>query len=410
MINVYDIILNFSEARVYEFFEWDNEERTSRFRREVFKWRKFMSQRLKINLNDQPIYDIVYEQDFQNLAKELEPFGINERKLCVITDTRVKGFYADAICEELKDNCKEIVVYDFPNGEENKNLDTVRNIYAFLIQNKFGRKDMLLALGGGVVGDTTGFVAATYLRGIDFIQVPTTLLAQVDSSIGGKTGVDFDQYKNMVGAFYMPKLVYMNVSTLKTLDDRQYYSGMGEVLKHGLIKSARFYEWIIDNMYEIHERNLETLEDMVYKSCTCKKLVVEKDPTEKGERAILNFGHTIGHAIEKAKNFELMHGECVALGCVAAAYISWKRNMLSKDEYYEIRDMFVPFNLPISIEDINPEEIYALTTSDKKMEGNQIKFILLKKVGKAMIDTTVSKEEIIAGINEIYFTDEDWDE
>ncbi|MCI9386361.1 MAG: 3-dehydroquinate synthase [Lachnospiraceae bacterium] len=369
-----------------------------------------MSQRLTINLNDQPIYDIVYEQDFQNLAKELEPFGINERKLCVITDTRVKGFYADAICEELKDNCKEIVVYDFPNGEENKNLDTVRNIYAFLIQNKFGRKDMLLALGGGVVGDTTGFVAATYLRGIDFIQVPTTLLAQVDSSIGGKTGVDFDQYKNMVGAFYMPKLVYMNVSTLKTLDDRQYYSGMGEVLKHGLIKSARFYEWIIDNMYEIHERNLETLEDMVYKSCTCKKLVVEKDPTEKGERAILNFGHTIGHAIEKAKNFELMHGECVALGCVAAAYISWKRNMLSKDEYYEIRDMFVPFNLPISIEDINPEEIYALTTSDKKMEGNQIKFILLKKVGKAMIDTTVSKEEIIAGINEIYFTDEDWDE
>ncbi len=369
-----------------------------------------MSQRLTINLNDQPIYDIVYEQDFQNLEKELEPFGINERKLCVITDTRVKGFYADAICEELKDNCKEIVVYDFPNGEENKNLDTVRNIYAFLIQNKFGRKDMLLALGGGVVGDTTGFVAATYLRGIDFIQVPTTLLAQVDSSIGGKTGVDFDQYKNMVGAFYMPKLVYMNVSTLKTLDDRQYYSGMGEVLKHGLIKSARFYEWIIDNMYEIHERNLETLEDMVYKSCTCKKLVVEKDPTEKGERAILNFGHTIGHAIEKAKNFELMHGECVALGCVAAAYISWKRNMLSKDEYYEIRDMFVPFNLPISIEDINPEEIYALTTSDKKMEGNQLKFILLKKVGKAMIDTTVSKEEIIAGINEIYFTDEDWDE
>lgn len=369
-----------------------------------------MSQRLTINLNNQPIYDIVYEQDFQNLAKELEPFGISEKKLCVITDTRVKGFYADAICEVLKDYCKEIVVFDFPNGEENKNLDTVRNIYTFLIQNKFERKDMLLALGGGVVGDMTGFVAATYLRGIDFIQVPTTLLAQVDSSIGGKTGVDFDQYKNMVGAFYMPKLVYMNVSTLKTLDDRQYYSGMGEVLKHGLIKSAKFYEWIIDNMYEIHERNLETLEDMVYKSCTCKKLVVEKDPTEKGERAILNFGHTIGHAIEKAKNFELMHGECVALGCVAAAYISWKRNMLSKDEYYEIRDMFVPFNLPISIEDINPEEIYALTTSDKKMEGNQIKFILLKKVGKAMIDTTVTKEEIIAGINEIYFTDEDWDE
>ena len=369
-----------------------------------------MSQRLTINMNNHPVYDIVYEQDFKSLAKELEPFMISEKKLCIITDTRVKGFYADEIYETLKDCCRDIVVYDFPSGEEHKNLDTVRNIYAFLIQNKFGRKDMLLALGGGVVGDTTGFVAATYLRGIDFVQIPTTLLAQVDSSIGCKTGVDFDQYKNMVGAFYMPRLVYMNVSTLKTLDDRQYYSGMGEVLKHGLIKNAKFYEWIIDQMYEIHERNLDTIEDMVYKSCTCKKLVVEKDPTEKGERAILNFGHTIGHAIEKAKNFELTHGECVALGCIAAAYISWKRDLLSMDEYYEIRDMFVPFNLPISIEGIDPEEIYALTTSDKKMEGNQLKFILLKKVGKAMIDTTVTKEEIIAGINEIYFTDEDWNE
>lgn len=368
-----------------------------------------MSQRLTINMNNKPIYDIVYEQDFNQLAKELEPFEIQNKKLCIITDSRVKGFYADEVRDALKDHCKEIFVYDFPNGEQSKNLDTVRNIYTFLIQNKFDRKDLLLALGGGVVGDTTGFVAATYLRGVDFVQIPTTLLAQVDSSIGGKTGVDFDQYKNMVGAFYMPRLVYMNVSTLKTLDDRQYYSGMGEVLKHGLIKSASFYEWIIDNLYEIHDRNLDTLEDMVYKSCTCKKLVVEKDPTEKGERAILNFGHTIGHAIEKAKNFELMHGECVALGCIAAAYISWKRELLSKDEYYEIRDMFVPFNLPITIEDIDPEEIYNLTTSDKKMEGDKIKFILLKKVGKAMIDTTVTKEEMIAGINEIYFTDEDWD-
>ncbi len=369
-----------------------------------------MSQRLTINMNSKPIYDIVYEQDFKSLAGELEPFGIGEKKLCIVTDSRVKGFYADEVSDALADHCKEIFVFDFPDGEQSKNLDTVKHIYEFLIQNKFGRKDMLIALGGGVVGDTTGFVAATYLRGIDFIQIPTSLLAQVDSSIGGKTGVDFDQYKNMVGAFYMPKLVYMNVATLRTLDDRQYYSGMGEVLKHGLIKSAAFYEWTLENMYEIHDRNLDTLEDMVYKSCTCKKIVVEKDPTEKGERAILNFGHTIGHAIEKAKHFELMHGECVALGCVAAAYISWKRDLLSKDEYYEIRDMFVPFNLPISIEDINPEEIYELTGSDKKVEGDKLKFILLKKVGKAMIDTTVTKEEMIAGINEIYFTDEDWDE
>ncbi len=366
-----------------------------------------MSQRLTINQNNKPIYDIVYEQDFAALPTELEKFNIAEKKLCIITDSKVNNLYSEDICEVLKDKCKEIIVFSFPDGEKSKNLDTVRDIYEFLIQHKFDRKDMLLALGGGVVGDITGFAAATYLRGIDFVQIPTTLLAQVDSSVGGKTGVDFDQYKNMVGAFYMPRLVYMNLAVLKTLDDRQYYAGMGEVMKYGLIKNAPFYEWILDNMYEIHERDMDTLEDMVVKSCTYKKLVVEKDPTEKGERAILNFGHTIGHAIEKAKNFELLHGECVALGCVAAAYISWKRELISMEEYYEIRDMFVPFNLPITVDNIDPEEILQLIASDKKVEGDKIKFILLKKVGKAMIDTTVTKDEIMSGIQEIYFSEED---
>ena len=366
-----------------------------------------MSQRLTVNQNNKPIYDIVFEANFDSLPAELEKFNIAEKKICIITDSRVNGLYSDDVCHILEDKCKKIVVFSFPEGEKSKNLDTVKDIYEFLIQNKFERKDMLLALGGGVVGDITGFAAATYLRGVDFVQIPTTLLAQVDSSVGGKTGVDFDQYKNMVGAFYMPKLVYMNLSVLNSLDDRQYYAGMAEVMKYGLIKNAPFYEWIIDNMYEIHDRDLEVLEEMVVKSCTYKKIVVEKDPTEKGERAILNFGHTIGHAIEKAKNFELLHGECVALGSVAAAYISWKRDMITKDEYYEIRDMFVPFNLPISIDNIDPEEILRLTASDKKMEGDQIKFILLKKVGKAVIDTTVTKDEILAGINEIYFSEED---
>ena len=365
-----------------------------------------MSQRLTINQNNKPIYDIVYEQDFATLPTELEKFNIAEKKLCVITDSKVNNLYSEDICEVLKDKCKEISVFSFPDGEKSKNLDTVRDIYEFLIQHKFDRKDMLLALGGGVVGDITGFAAATYLRGIDFVQIPTTLLAQVDSSVGGKTGVDFDQYKNMVGAFYMPRLVYMNLAVLKTLDDRQYYAGMGEVMKYGLIKNAPFYEWILDNMYEIHERDMDTLEDMVVKSCTYKKLVVEKDPTEKGERAILNFGHTIGHAIEKAKNFELLHGECVALGCVAAAYISWKRELISMEEYYEIRDMFVPFDLPISVENIEPMEILRLTKSDKKMNAGKIRFILLRRVGKAVINTTVSDDDILNAIQEIYFSDD----
>lgn len=366
-----------------------------------------MAQRLTIQYAKKPCYDIIFSQSFQDLAIELEALGIKERRICIITDSIVEKLYAEEVAGLIKDKCKKTVIFSFPSGEASKTLDTVQQAYTFLIKEDFDRKDILIALGGGVVGDLTGFIAATYLRGIDFIQIPTTLLAQADSSIGGKTGVDLDGYKNMVGAFYMPKLVYMNVSTLKTLEERQYFSGFAEIMKHGLIRDHIFYVWLLENMYEICDRDPNILEEMVIRSSNIKKMIVEKDPKEQGERALLNFGHTIGHALEKAKNFELYHGECVALGCVAAAYISWKHELLTMDEYYEIRDMLVPFNLPISIDHIDPEEILRLTKSDKKMEAGQIKFILLKKVGKAVIDTSVTDEDIRNAIQEIYFSDED---
>lgn len=365
-----------------------------------------MCERLNILYEKKTCYDIVFTKNFDQLLEELKAFEIKTRKICIISDSKVSSLYGEEIMNILNGNCKRNVLFSFPEGEENKTLDTVKDIYTFLIQEKFDRKDLLIALGGGVTGDITGFVAATYLRGIDFIQIPTTLLAQADSSIGGKTGVDFDGYKNMVGAFYMPKLVYMNVGVLKSLEDRQFFSGFAEIMKHGLIKDGTFYEWLLDNMYEICDRETETLLEMVERSCKIKKLVVEKDPTEKGDRALLNFGHTIGHAIEKSKNFSLTHGECVALGVVAAAFISWKHEWLSMEEYYEIRDMFVPFNLPISIEDIDPQEILKLTKSDKKMEGDHIKFVLLKKVGKAVIDRTVSDDDILNALSEIHYIED----
>lgn len=365
-----------------------------------------MSSRINILYEKKPCYDIVFSTDFEDLIDELGTLSFKSRKVCVVTDSHVKSLYGEEIMSLLNGKCLKNVIFSFAAGEENKTLDTVKSIYTFLIEEKFDRKDLLIALGGGVVGDVTGYTAATYLRGIDFIQIPTTLLSQADSSIGGKTGVDFDGYKNMVGAFYMPRLVYMNVSTLKTLEDRQFYSGFAEVMKHGLIKDSSFYEWLIENMYEICDRDQETLLEMVQKSCMIKKLVVEKDPSEKGDRALLNFGHTIGHAIEKYKNFSLTHGECVALGSVAAAFISWKHELLSMEEYYEIRDMFVPFYLPISIEDIDPAEILKLTKSDKKMENGQIKFVLLKKVGKAVIDKNVSDEDILNALSKIHYVEE----
>lgn len=366
-----------------------------------------MSQRLQVIYEEKPCYDIVIEKDFGRLAEEMKLFSAPEKKICIVTDNIVNGIYGEKVKAVLESLFAQVDIYAFVSGEENKNTASVEGLYEFLIQNGYGRKDMLAALGGGVVGDMTGYAAATYLRGVDYVQLPTTLLAQNDSSIGGKTGVDFEGFKNMIGAFKMPKLVYMNLSTLLTVDNRQYFAGFAEVMKHGLIKDAKFYTWLIENMYEICEKDLDVLEEMIFKSCTIKKNVVEKDPLEQGERAILNFGHTIGHAIEKAKNFELPHGECVALGIVAAAYISWKRDMISMDEYYEVRDMFVPFYLPITVDGIDPKEIVRLTKSDKKAEAGTIKFILLKRIGKAVIDATVTDEEILAAVKEIYYDEEE---
>ena len=366
-----------------------------------------MSRKINVLYQNKPCYDIYIEDSFGALADALEPFALTDRKVCIVTDSNVDPLYGAEVEDMIGAISGECVRYVFPAGEESKTLDTVKEIYKFLIGNHFNRKDLLIALGGGVVGDLTGYTAATYLRGIEFIQIPTTLLSQADSSIGGKTGVDFDGYKNMVGAFYMPRLVYMNMATLQSLNDRQFYSGFAEVMKSALIKDGNFYEWLIDQMYEICERDVATLSEMVEQSCIIKKLVVEKDPLEKGDRALLNFGHTIGHAIEKYMNFTMTHGECVALGCVAAAFISWKKNWLSMEEYYEIRDMFVPFYLPISIDNLDIEKVLQLTKSDKKAENGYIKFILLKKVGKALIDKTVTDDEIREALQELNFNEND---
>lgn len=360
-----------------------------------------MSCNLEVNYQKKKCYDIFIESSYEKLPEKLTELFDQDKKLCIVADSNVADLYAKELVALLKPIFSSVELFSFPAGEESKHLKTVESVYRFLVEKQFGRKDILAALGGGVTGDLTGFVAATYMRGIDYIQLPTTLLSQVDSSIGGKTGVDFEQFKNMVGAFKMPRLVYMNTAVLQTLSKRQFASGMAEVLKAGLIRDGIFYEWLITHFIEINEMEPELLEEMIRQSCEIKRVVVERDPFEQNERALLNFGHTIGHAIEKYKNFSMLHGECVALGCVAAALISWKRGLLSMEEYYEIRDMFVPFGLPISIDDISSEQVLNYTKSDKKVEGNHVNFILLKKIGKAFICKDVTNEEMIAAIEEI---------
>ena len=341
-------------------------------------------------------YSIVLEKSFEALSAQIKALDTTKRKLCIVTDSHVGPLYGGAVEQELLKVSERVTLYTIEAGEEHKSLDTVRGIYEHLIQEHFDRKDLLVALGGGVIGDLTGFAAATYLRGIRFVQIPTTLLAQVDSSIGGKSGVDFDSYKNMVGAFHMPSLVYMNLSVLKSLPDRQFASGMAEILKHGLIQDKAYYKWLLDNQTEIRERRYEALLPMIAESCKIKRSVVEVDPTEQGERALLNFGHTIGHAVEKLKDFCLLHGECVSVGIAASAVISLERGLLRKEELQEIERGLQAFSLPVRTEGLEAGKIVEVTRSDKKMEAGSIKFVLLRGIGEAFVDKTVTEKELLS--------------
>lgn len=350
---------------------------------------------MDVKKDGQFCYHIYLEPDFAKLPEAVEPLNIKERKLCIVADSTTAELYGAELKEILKETCTYVSMFVFPAGEVNKTLNTVRDLYEHLILEKFDRKDMLVALGGGVVGDLTGFAAATYLRGIGFIQTPTTLLSQVDSSIGGKTGVDFDAYKNMVGAFHMPRLVYMNLNVLKTLPDRQFACGMGEIIKHGLIQDSDYLEKLSTYQREIREKNYAALLWMVAGSCKVKRHVVEEDPTEQGIRAWLNFGHTIGHSVEKLKDFTLCHGECVAIGCAAAAWMSWKRGLISEKEKEAAEQLLLDYQLPVRVKGLKPEDIVKTTKLDKKMDAGKVKFVLLKKIGEAFVTRDVEDEELL---------------
>ncbi len=352
-----------------------------------------------------PIYSIYLERDYNKLSDILETLQVTKGKAMVITDSNVEAYHLKDVLLKVKEYTNHVYSFVMEAGEEHKNLDTVSDIYEQLIQNKFDRNDVLFALGGGVVGDITGFVAATYLRGIRFVQLPTSLLAMVDSSIGGKTGVDFRAYKNMVGAFHQPQAVYINLSVLDTLPNREFYSGFGEIIKHGLIRNNTYALALKENVTAALNRDLDTLEEIVYQSCLVKQAVVENDPTEQNERALLNFGHTIGHAVEKFMNFSLLHGECVAIGMVAASYISYLRATISEDSFKSIINLIEAYQLPVILgtdikqQKINPSELLSIIKHDKKMISGQIRFILLKELGNAYIDQTVTEDEMTKAIS-----------
>lgn len=339
-------------------------------------------------------YPIYINDSFERLTEAFLEAGLFGRKAVIICDTNTKRFYLDEVMKLLEGSFLSLSYICFEAGEERKNLDTIYDFYTKMTEYKLDRKSVVIALGGGVVGDMAGFAAATYMRGIAYVQIPTTLLSQVDSSVGGKTGVDFLGNKNLIGAFYQPAFVFMNSSVLKTLPRREVSAGMAEVIKHGYIIDREYLKMLNDKKEDIKALKGEAVRDVLYGSCKAKAYVVSQDEKETGLRAILNYGHTFGHAVETLLGFRLLHGECVAVGIMAALYISLERGAITEEDYKNAEGLLKFFGLPVKIKGIAAEDIHRQMFMDKKTKNNVITFVLLKRIGEAYTDKDVSTEEV----------------
>ena len=349
---------------------------------------------------DKKTYKIYFDVTFENLCKKISDVG-NYKKVLIVTDSNVEKLYLDEVKEQLLKGGFDVSAISFEAGEQNKHMDTILSICKACIKHSMDRKSLIVALGGGVVGDMAGFAASIFMRGIDFIQVPTTLLSQSDSSVGGKTGIDFMGAKNILGAFHQPKLVYINTSTLKTLPKREFISGMGEVIKHGMIRNKEFFNYLADNFDEISKVDDKTMLDVVYTNCKIKADVVSKDEFENGVRADLNFGHTIGHAIESYMDFSLSHGECVGLGMLACCFISVLKNKLTNCELESLKNVLGLYGFRVKIPIADKNAIKELMKKDKKKANDKQKFILAEKIGFVYQSMDVTEEEIDKAIEYI---------
>ena len=309
-----------------------------------------------------------------------------QRRISVVTNTTVASLYLEKFSAMLRGAGVEIVPVVLPDGEEHKNWQTLNSIFDALLSNRCERKSTIIALGGGVVGDLAGFAAASYQRGVPFIQVPTTLLAQVDSSVGGKTAINHPMGKNMIGAFYQPRMVLADTAMLDTLPTREFAAGLAEVIKYGLIMDLPFLGWLEANMDNLNRREPAALAYAVTRSCENKAAVVAADERESGERALLNLGHTFGHAIEAGLGFGTwLHGEAVAAGTVLAARLSERAGSLTASDVQRIARLFVRAGLPVEAPSLGQDRYLELMGHDKKIENGRLRLVLLKSLGKAFM-------------------------
>lgn len=320
-----------------------------------------------------------------------------QKRVAIVTNTTVAPLYLDTLSQVLQRHGVDVLPIILPDGEVYKNAEILGRIYDALLQHRCERKTTMIALGGGVIGDLTGYAAATYMRGVPFIQVPTTLLAQVDSSVGGKTGINHPLGKNMIGAFYQPKVVLADTSTLGTLPDRELSAGLAEVIKYGLIRDLSFFEWLEQNIDKLLARDQEALAYAIFRSCQNKAEVVAADEREGGVRALLNLGHTFGHAIEAGMGYgNWLHGEAVAGGTVLAVDLSRRLGWIGEADVARIRDLFKRAKLPDTAPALGVDAYLDMMGLDKKVEEGKIRFVLLKSIGEGVVTGEVPADELRA--------------
>ena len=322
-------------------------------------------------------------------------------RVAIVTNTTVGPLYLDRLRGALEAAGVEAISIVLPDGEVYKNWETLNLIFDALLEHRAERKTTLIAVGGGVIGDLTGFAAACYQRGVPFIQVPTTLLAQVDSSVGGKTGINHPLGKNMIGAFYQPRLVLADTDTLNTLPDRELSAGLAEVIKYGLIRDLPFLEWLEENMERLVARDTQALTYAIYQSCRNKAEVVAADERESGQRALLNLGHTFGHAIEAGMGYgNWLHGEAVAAGTMLAAELSQRMGLISEADVARMSELFRRAGLPTRAPALGVEAYLGHMGVDKKVEGGRMRFVLLRRLGEAFVTAEVPKAMLWATLTE----------
>ncbi len=354
---------------------------------------------LTVGLADRSYPIIIKEGLLADIGADLKERNIAKRYI-VVSDSHVSELYGQALLDSLSNAGLSVDLVTFPRGEASKNLATIADLSSKLAVLGVDRKDALIALGGGVTGDITGFLAASYMRGIPFVQVPTTLLAQVDSSVGGKTGVDIPEGKNLVGAFYQPKAVYIDSLVLNSLPADERLNGLAEVIKYGVICDAEFFEFLSTHRTEILACSLDVLESVILKSCAIKADVVGKDEKESDLRRILNFGHTIGHAVEAASNYTLAHGVSVAIGMVAVAELAKEKNLLAPEAADKIRELISQYGLPTEIpSELDRERIKFYLTTDKKAVSGRPFYVLPTAIGQVIITDDVAEELVDKIIN-----------